>query len=89
MSEWQPIDTAPKGGGAEYVTDPEWVDPPQILLLFESKDISVAHWDWAYAPGGYHCTDGVAWIEPCSGESLNLYYGKPTHWMPLPSPPKK
>lgn len=85
MSEWQPMETAPKGSGPDLlVTDPQYVAPPQILLLFEGGDVSVAYWDWYYAEGGHGCTDGFAWIEPCSGEQLNLHYNEPVGWMPLP-----
>ncbi len=89
-SEWQPIETAPKGGGAELVTDPKWTEPPTILLRFGSEAISVAYWDWYYAEGGRGFTDGFAWIEPSSGKPLNLFYSEaPTHWMPLPEPPQE
>jgi hypothetical protein len=81
---WEPIETAPKGGGADMVTDPAWVDPPKILMKFEGGEVSVAYWDWYYAEGGAGYRDGFAWIEPCSGEPLNLHYGEPTGWMPLP-----
>lgn len=86
MTDWQSIETAPKGGGAEMVTDPAWVDPPRILLRFEDGEISVAYWDWYWAEGGHGFNGQLAWIEPCSGEQLSLHYGKPTHWMPLPPP---
>ena len=85
--DWQPIETAPKGGGAEMVTDPQWVEPPRILLLFDDGAASVAYWDWYYAEGGAGYTDGFAWIEPCSGQPLNLHHNAATHWMPLPEPP--
>ena len=78
---WQPIETAPKGGGAETVTDPKWVEPPKILLRFGDEAVSVAYWDWYYVEGARGYTDGFAWIEPCSGEPLNLHYSTPpTHW---------
>lgn len=87
MSEWQPMDTAPKGGGAEYVTDPNYVEPPKILLKFENGEVSVGYWDWYYAEGGRGYEGGEAWIEPLSGERLDMYYDAPTGWMPLPEPP--
>ena len=83
--EWQPIETAPKGGGAELVTDPNWVEPPKILLLFEGGEQAVGEWDWYYAEGGRGCVDGVAWV--ALGELLSQHFGRPTHWMPLPHPP--
>ena len=83
MSEWNPIETAPKGGGAECVTDSNWVEPPKILLLFDG-DVSVGYWDWYYAEGGGGYNGGSAWIEPCSGEQLDLHYDEPVAWLPLP-----
>lgn len=88
-SGWQSMDTAPNGGGAELVTDPKWVEPPRILIQFGDEAISVAYWDWYYAEGGNGCTDGFAWVEPCSAEQLNLHYTTPpTGWMPLPAAPQ-
>lgn len=88
--DWMPIETAPKGGGAIYTTDPNWVEPPKILVKFGDEAISVAYWDWYYAEGGGGYTDGFAWVEPCSGEPLNLHYSSnPDGWMPLPTAPAK
>ena len=89
---WQPIETAPKGGGTEMVTDPAWVDPPEILLLFPpAKKAAAAQavgaWDWYYAPGGNGHAGVSAWVSPASGDLLAMYYGEPTHWRPLPPPP--
>lgn len=89
MDAWVPIATAPKGGGAEMVTDPAWVDPPEILLLFPSAKKAAAAqavgvWDWHYAPGGGGHAGVSAWICPASGDLLAMYYGEPTHWQPLP-----
>jgi len=89
MKEWLPVETAPKGGGAERVTDPLWVEPPDILLRFFEDVMRVGRWDWYYAEGGNGCIDGVAWVEPCSGELLHLHYGEPTGWMALPDKEEK
>lgn len=87
-NKWLPIESAPKGGGAEYTTDPAWVEPPRILLLFGDGSQSVGYWDWYYAEGGHGRRDGLsAWVEPVSAEQLALHYDEPTHWMPLPEPP--
>jgi hypothetical protein len=88
MSEWQPIETAPKGGfpqgftGRRLVTDPAWVEPPTILA-WDGRQLQVVYWDWYYAEGGNGYTPGCsAWVSP-DGERV-----EPTHWMPLPEPPK-
>ena len=60
MCEWQQIETAPKGGGAELVTDPAYIQPPHVLLLFPDRSVSVGYRDWYYAEGGRSCTHGVA-----------------------------
>jgi hypothetical protein len=82
--DFQPMGTAPKGGGAELVSDPKWITPPRILLLFENSIISVGHWDWYYAEGGSGYEGGEAWIEPVSGERLDMYYDAPIGWIALP-----
>jgi len=81
MNEWQKIETAPK-----YDDNGETVN---VLLLFQGGEVSVAYWDAYYAEGGsgYGHDGGLAWIEPISGERLDLHCGTPTHWMPKPEAP--
>lgn len=86
MSEWQPIETAPKGGGAETVVDPRWVEPPVVLLYCGDGDIITARWDWYYAPGGNGDDGRSAWVGSC-GDRVADWFDEPTHWMPLPAPP--
>lgn len=90
MSHWQPIETAPKGGGAELVTDPKWVEPPLVLLFFPNgqQQLVVCKWDWYYAEGGHGYNGAPAWIEPTSGEQAAMHYDEPTHWMLLPDVPE-
>lgn len=77
---WQPIETAPKGGGAERITDPAWIEPP-IILLKSGEGIAVCYWDWYFAEGGSGFTDGCAWIENFTGEPINLHWTDPvTEW---------
>lgn len=84
VDDWQPMETAPKGGGAERVDDPAYVTPPRILLRFGTEAVSVAYWEAYYAEGGNGCTDGFAWVEPVSGEPLNICYStEPNGWMPI------
>jgi hypothetical protein len=63
-----------------------YVSPPRILLRFGEEGVAIAYWDWYYAEGGHGYRDGFAWIEPYSGEPLNLHYSaEPDGWMSLPS----
>lgn len=89
-TQWKPIETAPKGGGAELVTDPNWVQPPLILLYFPkgTQKVAACYWDWYYAEGGRGYTGCSAWIEPVSGEQIALHYDDPTHWMSIPAAPE-
>lgn len=74
---WQPIETAPKDG-------------TKILLGYfpgASKD-----WpDWSSAPESWRCAfwnrTKQKWIEGKTYLSSEGFYS-PTHWMPLPQPPK-
>lgn len=82
--EWQPIETALayiKSQGKPYMSD------TPVLLLFADGKVSVAYWDEYYAEGGFGWTENMAWIEPCSGEQLNMHYDGLSHWMPFPTPP--
>ena len=89
---WRPIETAPKGNGdqCELVTDPEYIEPPKILMLFESGDQCVVRWDWYYAEGGYghhKAQDGPAWIIHGGSNLAHLEFGNPVAWRfigPLP-----
>jgi len=86
-NDFQSMDTAPKGNYSKYTTDPEWVSPPKILMLFEAGDMCVVSWDWYYSEEGEACFDGVAWVEPINGTQANLQYGEPVGWLPLPQMP--
>lgn len=87
--EWRDIESAPKGGGAEYVTDPNWVEPPRILMRFGDEGTAIVYWDWSYSEGGYNNRgQRDAWIIDYTIETSDLHFSnKPTHWMPLPKPP--
>jgi hypothetical protein len=73
MTDWQPIETAPKDGTAILI----WPAQSALTGSTECMIISyVVRWhDWK-----------ESWIE-ASGEEYDTFY--PTHWMPLPPPPKK
>ena len=72
MTEWQPIETAPKGEPEPYGSG------PQILGCTVGNGWSamqIVRWDYHKSPGR------GSWKGPHGGWT-------PTHWMPLPSPPK-
>ena len=86
LSRWQPISTAPKGGGAERTDDPAWVEPPRILAWSKSRGLMIVYWDWYYAEGGNGYGEQTAWVNE-EGEPL-WPDDAPQVWMPLPSPPE-
>ena len=70
MSEWQPIETAPKDG-------------TRVLIAWNNgcdKGVVSAYWE----PGYF---GNIGWTE---FQLRSDYWGPdtPTHWMPLPKPPK-
>jgi len=79
MTDWQPIDTAPKDG--------TW-----ILGINNRGNQSVIIWknealDW-------FDISRSGWIHPFSDGRLSTFWNGgcgsvATHWMPLPAPPKK
>lgn len=75
MSEWQPIETAPKNG-------------THLLLFFPHENtIEVGYWDCYYAETGRGYEGCSAWC--CSEyQPAAMAFDEPTHWMPLPEPPE-
>lgn len=72
--EWRPIESAPKDG-------------PYILIWSaEESRAYVGQWyAYDYSPDGYD------WVEPpqrWGDHDLGSPISRPTHWMPLPEPPK-
>jgi hypothetical protein len=78
MSEWQPIDTAPRNWNPVLVwaisedekedAEDEEREPQRQLLIARHSTVQPGTW-WLY------------------GSSMTLVYG-PTHWQPLPPAPK-
>jgi hypothetical protein len=74
MSDWQPIETAPRDGTSVLLWEQE------ATLRHDGIVICGSYVDFhGKAPDGYH--DG--WFDDVSGH----YEVKPTHWMPLPAKP--
>lgn len=89
MSEWRPIETAPRDGTDVLCTYVhrlpdgrlEWYGRCYVLCYRANwngsgKGAWVLDDDWAanFQPSGYH-------------DDPPVEYGEPTHWMPLPAPP--
>lgn len=72
MSEWHPIETAPKDGTRILILDQDW---NQNLVVF------VARW----APHGLHPDALGFWYE---AHEERWCASQPSHWMPLPEPPE-
>lgn len=74
--EWQPIETAPKDG-------------TEIIVFHKDGGVCAA-----FCPGdgfAWHCMDGNNTVIHKSGKSIpaiTSFLESPTHWMPLPEPPK-
>jgi len=74
---WQPIETAPKDGTA-------------ILLFFPSQDV-VIRGCWAWQGEGDWESGIQDFQDWGTDDDLVINddpYNGPTHWMPLPEPPK-
>lgn len=72
IDTWKDMDSAPTEGNCEHV-----------LLKFAEGKISVGYWDLYYAEGGGGYEGGLAWIEPVSGERLDLNYDAPIGWIQI------
>ena len=75
---WQPIETAPKDGTAILV----W-NGPNIGFYTHKGDMGVAIWREQALPG----KDRMRWCAQDCCDGVTTY--EPTHWMPLPDPPKQ
>jgi Protein of unknown function (DUF551) len=74
MSDWQPIETAPKDGTSILVYGrPNDIDG---LVYFRGPSTHSAAWDEI---DDAFCLTGGTWTGP---------FIEPTHWMPLPEPPQ-
>ena len=76
MSEWQPISTAPKDGTPVLVFSPyEDRNEPTNVVVAKYEIYGPDNEWWVYCEAVLADISGQ--IDP-----------EPTHWMPLPSPPK-
>lgn len=73
--EWQPIETAPKDGTPILVFGKPQKHP-NLESWYDGSAIFTAEWD---AIDESFCILGGDWLGP---------FIDPSHWMPLPAPPK-
>lgn len=74
MSEWQPIETAPK------VSKDKHLGPPIVALASDSGHRAVGYW-------GKGTGDVEGWINPHDHRRM-AYWNAFVWWMPLPAVPK-
>ena len=57
-----------------------------VILFALTEPMSAARRNWHIGSGFYHESEGCWWWE---GRALKSYDWQPTHWQPLPTPPKE
>jgi len=75
-SEWRPIETAPKDGGAHILLYGSCTQQTQDLQLPKLPIAFSGYWDTLDEAW---CSTASTWLGP---------FFDPTHWMPLPEPPE-
>ncbi len=77
MTDWQPIETAPK-----VRDDPKW-SGPRLHLWCPRRGARYGRWDpcsFAKKARPYWSTEGTHYVTEDRGD-------QPTHWQPEPEPP--
>lgn len=78
MSEWRPIETAPKDGTPILIWQPDNRHHDEIDgCKFDDPRYAIGYWR-AWAKSEWDMGWG----------NRNQAHVNPTHWMPLPAPPK-
>lgn len=78
MSDWQPIETAPRDGTT-------------VLLWWRREELDVAYWAcgvWREFGDGSRGWMGESFHASAPETWTRLLGERPTHWMPLPTPPE-
>lgn len=86
MSDWQPIETAPKDGTEVLLFVPGYIGGRRVM----EGNIVVGAWidDHAWGREGVWWSDISDPYEGHSGATADSVDLTPTHWMPLPEAPK-
>ena len=79
--DWQSIETAPKDGTIILLGGGSWED--HLLGGLDSEVNSSASARWVDGEYPFWCVCALEGGCSCS------HYNNPTHWMPLPVPPKE
>ncbi len=86
MSEWKPIDTAPKDGTKVLIWNSVYDFCPIAWWGEKDGDDSIFY-GWNFEGGHSPCCscedDFIGWNEDIDEGFM------PTHWMPLPEPPAR
>ena len=77
MSDWQPIETAPRDGSSSIIG---WNGEHVSEMIWTDEIDDDGHYGWCHAGFTY---GGVLYY------LHYVYEPEPTHWMPLPNPPEE
>jgi hypothetical protein len=83
MNSWQPIETAPRDGSRVLCWAPGW--QPCLLIWKLNNRIQYAHSQKAMLD---HAIEYFGDYDEWDDYDLALSGNGPTHWLPLPEPPK-
>lgn len=86
MTTWQDIGTAPRDGSfiLLHVPDAQLETGPVTIGMFFREELRGE--DGRFKPGLWYPADWSGWLATDGDNSPS--WCNPTHWMPLPEPPK-
>lgn len=79
MTEWQPIETAPKDGTVVFLYG-TWAG--EINGISNQPTVDIGSW-----AGGDSDFSGDDWWQLATGDAYGCWM-RPTHWLPIPDAPK-